>query len=153
MVKLEPVYFYEHEFYVLSNFSSFRVLWKDIDFMTSEHAYHYEKFVGVPDAMDIQHQIYMARSAHDSLKIAHAHKPLYREDWERVKLSTMREVLRAKVHQHPYVMKKLLQTGDRPLVEDSHRDGFWGWGLRGDGHNHLGRLWMEIRDELKRAGK
>lgn len=38
------VSFYEHEFYVLSNFSAFRLRWRGRDFDTSEHAYHWEKF-------------------------------------------------------------------------------------------------------------
>jgi hypothetical protein len=29
------VFFYEHDFYVLSNFASFRLTWKGIDFDTS----------------------------------------------------------------------------------------------------------------------
>ena len=38
------VFFYEQDFYVLSNFSSFRVKWAGISFDTAEHAYHFEKF-------------------------------------------------------------------------------------------------------------
>ena len=39
------VNFYEQEFYVLSNFSSFRVKYHNMDFETSEHAYHFLKFL------------------------------------------------------------------------------------------------------------
>ena len=52
------------------------------------------------------------------------------------------------MHQHEYVRRKLLETGRRDLVEDSWRDGFWGWGEDRVGKNMLGRLWMDIRDEL-----
>ena len=60
----------------------------------------------------------------------------------------MKDVLREKVLQHPYVKKKLLESGDKELVEDSWRDGFWGWGPNKDGENHLGKLWMEIREQF-----
>lgn len=40
----KQVFFYEQEFYPLSNFSSFTLLWKRHLFYTSEHAYHWEKF-------------------------------------------------------------------------------------------------------------
>ena len=40
------VFFYEHDFYVLSNFSAFRLLWRGISFDTSEAAYQWEKFPG-----------------------------------------------------------------------------------------------------------
>jgi hypothetical protein len=38
------VFFYEQEFYVLSNFSAFRLHWRGISFDTSEAAYQWEKF-------------------------------------------------------------------------------------------------------------
>lgn len=50
--------------------------------------------------------------------------------------------------EHEYVQRKLLQTGGRRLVEDSWRDNFWGWDPNRDGQNMLGRLWMELRQEL-----
>lgn len=49
--------------------------------------------------------------------------------------------------QHPYVKKKLQQTGTRQIIENSWRDDFWGWGENKDGQNNLGKLWMQIRDE------
>ena len=45
--------------------------------------------------------------------------------------------------------RKLLATGDRTLIENSWRDDFWGWGPNRDGQNMLGRLWMEVRAELR----
>jgi predicted NAD-dependent protein-ADP-ribosyltransferase YbiA (DUF1768 family) len=53
------VFFYEQDFYALSNFSAFRLMWRDIDFDTSEHAYHWEKF---PDFSYIRREILAARS-------------------------------------------------------------------------------------------
>jgi hypothetical protein len=72
-----------------------------------------------------------------------------RADWDDVKVDIMRDILRAKAAQHEYVRRKLLATGDRELVEDSWRDDFWGWGPNRDGKNMLGRLWMEVRAELR----
>lgn len=73
-----------------------------------------------------------------------------RSDWDAVKVDIMRNILRAKVDQHEYVRRKLLATGNRELIEDSWRDDFWGWGLNRDGQNMLGRLWMEIRTDLRK---
>jgi len=142
----QAVFFYEQEFYVLSNFAAFRLYWKDYDFSTSEHAYHWEKFSG---SGLIQGQIRYSRSAHEAFKIAEENTPLWRSDWPHVRISIMRNILRAKVKQHEYVKRKLLETGDRELIEDSWRDDFWGWGEDGTGQNMLGKLWMEIRAELK----
>lgn len=141
----EPVFFYEREFYVFSNFSSFAIFWKGLLFPTSEHAYHWEKFVGRPE---IQSEILFARSAHDALKIAHENKDKYIANWDELKLYIMTDICRAKLQQHPYVMKKLMQTGGRLIIEDSWRDDYWGWGPNQDGHNHLGEIWMKLRDEI-----
>ena len=46
-------------------------------------------------------------------------------------------------------MKKLLQSGDREIVEDSWRDSYWGWGEDRKGENMLGKLWMEVRKEIR----
>jgi ribA/ribD-fused uncharacterized protein len=148
----DQVFFYEQDFYVLSNFSSFRLNWKGLSFDTSEAAYHWEKFQH-PDAwcagVSIANMVMNAPSAHEAFKIAEAHKARRRPDWDAVKVSIMREILLAKASQHHYVLKKLLATGTRELVEDSWRDDFWGWGPNKDGANMLGKLWMEVREELR----
>lgn len=145
MSEENPVHFYEGEFYCLSNFSAFMVEWKDHLWMTSEHAYHSEKFAD----KEIIDQIKNSRSAHDALKIAHQNKDKYRPDWAEVQVQVMKDILREKVIQHPYVKKKLLDTGDRNIIEDSWRDAFWGWGPNKDGKNQLGKVWMELREEFK----
>jgi ribA/ribD-fused uncharacterized protein len=143
------VFFYEQEFYVLSNFSAFTLQWKGRKFDTSEAAYHFEKF---PDSPDIQELIIGALSAHEAYQIASRHKVHRRVDWDDVKVSIMLEVLRQKVVQHEYVRRKLMETGFRQLIEDSWRDSFWGWGEDCKGLNMLGKLWEKVREEL-RAGK
>lgn len=151
----ERVRFYEHDFYVLSNFSAFGIEWSGRWFPTSEHAYHWEKFydgdprdeANCPIAYTIMH----ARSAHDAFKYAEQNKAHRRSDWDDVKVGIMRDILRAKAAQHEYVRRKLLATGDRELVEDSWRDDFWGWGPNRDGQNMLGKLWMEVRAEIRAA--
>lgn len=139
------VFFYEQEFYVLSNFSAFAIEYKELIFPTLEHAYHWEKF---PDAPTIQYYILNARSAHVAFQNAQENKHLRRKDWDSVKVNIMLDLLREKVKQHEYVKRKLLQTGNRTLVENSWRDDYWGWGPNKDGQNMLGKCWMQIRDEL-----
>jgi ribA/ribD-fused uncharacterized protein len=150
------VFFYEQDFYVLSNFSAFQLKWVGIEFDTSEHAYHFLKFrpqfdEGTNEQRKLRGEIMYARSAHDAFKLAETNKHLRRPDWDTVKVGIMRELLRAKADQHEYVRRKLLATGDRELIEDSCRDSFWGWGPNRDGKNMLGKLWMEVRTELRAA--
>ena len=60
----------------------------------------------------------------------------------------MENLLRAKIEQNPYVKKKLLETKDYIICEDSPKDDFWGIGADRKGQNNLGKLWMKIRDEF-----
>ena len=61
----------------------------------------------------------------------------------------MEDILRLKLEQHPFVLKRLLETKNRIIVEDSPSDSFWGWGSDKEGSNHLGKLWMKIREEIR----
>lgn len=139
------VFFYENDFYILSNFSAFNLRWRGLTFPTSEHAYHWEKFRGNPIVQDY---ILGSNSAHEAFRIAQEYKPSRRKDWENVKVMIMKEILREKMYQHEYVKRKLLVTGSRELIEDSWRDDFWGWGGNKNGENIMGKLWMELRSEL-----
>jgi len=76
-----------------------------------------------------------------------------RPDWDEVKLGVMEHLLRQKFpSRHTRLAQQLLATGNAPLIEgNTWGDTFWGI-CRGKGSNHLGRLLMQIRDEL-RAGQ
>ena len=117
-----------------------------LDFDTAEAAYHWSKF---PDDPALCHRILLARSAHEAFKLAEANRAATRPDWADVRVSVMEDILREKTLQHEYVRRKLLETGDRELVEDSWRDSFWGWGPDRAGENQLGKAWMRIRERLR----
>lgn len=146
----KQVFFYEQEFYVLSNFSSFKVTFEGWEFDTSEHAYHCMKFHGLEGAAaDVFSQIRLhCKSAHEAYQIAQRNKHLRRTDWDAVKLRIMQDILYAKALQHEYVRTKLMETGGRELIENSWRDDFWGWGPKRNGQNMLGKLWMKVRDQI-----
>lgn len=139
--------FYEREFYVLSNFSSFAVDWRGRRWSTSEHAYQAAHFIDTDKKLF--EEIFEARSAHDAYKIAKANADKAPENWDEIKTVIMEEIVRLKLEQNLYVKKKLLETEDLLLVEDSPKDSFWGWGLDKMGRNELGKIWMKLRDELR----
>ncbi|MBI2639883.1 MAG: NADAR family protein [Candidatus Sungbacteria bacterium] len=140
----DKILFYEGEWYIFSNFSSFMVFWHGVNWTTAEHAYQAAKF----DDPEIAEKIRVAGSAYDAKKVAHAHQNEVRWDWDDdKKLEIMEEIVRAKLTQHPYIQRKLLQTGKREIVENSPRDSFWGRGPDWKGRNELGKLWMKLRTE------
>ena len=73
-----------------------------------------------------------------------------RDDWNEVKLNFMERIVRAKFEQNQELSYKLSRISvHTPIVEDNN----WGdtfWGVCNDkGENHLGKILMEIRLELK----
>ena len=143
----EVIGFYPREFYPFDNFSSFKVEWNGYLFSSVEEAYQAASFMGSDE--ELVEKIKKSHSADEAQRIAYANRDKRREDWDDVKVSIMEELLRLKIEQNPYVKKKLLQTGDYMIVEDSPKDDFWGWGPNRDGQNNLGKLWMKLREELK----
>ena len=65
----------------------------------------------------------------------------------------MRWIIRLKHAADPALIgAQLSDTADRPIVEHSSRDAFWGARLVGTeyrGSNTLGRLWMELRQQIR----
>lgn len=140
--------FYEREFYPLSNFSSFQVEWRGRRWMTSEHAYQASHFFET--APELVEKIAQAKSAHEAFKIAKRNADKAPKDWRKKSTRIMLDICRNKLQQNPYVKKKLLQTQNLRLVEDSPKDDFWGWGIKRGGRNELGKIWMKIRRELRK---
>ena len=143
----EFIGFYPREFYPFDNFSSFKVEWNGYLFSSVEEAYQAASFMGSDE--ELVEKIKKSHSADEAQRIAYANRDKRREDWDDVKISIMEELLRLKIEQNPYVKKKLLQTEDYMIVEDSPKDDFWGWGPNRNGQNNLGKLWMKLRGELK----
>ena len=76
-----------------------------------------------------------------------------RSDWDSVKDDVMLKALRCKFTQHPNLMKKLWETGDRELIEHTTNDSYWAdGGGGGKGLNKLGKLLMKVRDEIVEVG-
>lgn len=72
-----------------------------------------------------------------------------RPDWDNIKNDVMIYILRQKFTQNLTLKNLLLSTGNSILVEESPRDSYWGIGKNRDGKNMLGKLLMDLREELK----
>lgn len=140
----------------LSNFWPARVAWQGKVWPTVEHAYQASKF-GDPA---IREAIRAAMSPGGAKAVAHryAHRAtafdspanLAAEPDRRLKV--MEDLLRQKFAD-PWLASQLLSTWPNELVEgNTWGDVFWGVDQRsGRGENHLGKLLMKIRDELRAA--
>jgi type I restriction enzyme S subunit len=132
----------------LSNFAAIPVM----DFQTSEALYQALKF---PERPDIQDKIKKAKTPKEAKQIAWAHKDLVDPRWaEGMSVAAMRLTIRYKLLQNYGRMGRVFrESGSMPIVEESHRDDFWGAipspGNKGVlvGRNCLGRLFMELRGQ------
>ncbi len=141
----DKILFYESKYYMFSNFSSFAVEWRGVVWMTSEHAYQAAKF----EDSEIIEKVKQARSAYDAKTIARSNDDKKIKNFTEIKIGIMEDILRAKLAQHNCVRDALIETGNREIVENSHRDAFWGRGPDWQGRNELGKVWMKLRSEIQ----
>ncbi len=130
----------EHRF--LSNFHPVEVTMDGQLYLSTEHAYQAAK------TTNLATRTMIARTFNPGKAKRLGRLAALRPDWEEVKLEVMLDLLRKKFA-HPKLRTKLLATGTEQLVEgNTWGDTFWGV-CDGMGDNHLGRLLMQVRDEIK----
>lgn len=137
-----PVKSFVAQYAFLSNFFVSPVYYKGIVYETAEHAYQSAK----TDDPVWKERV---RTATTPGKAKRTGKFLIvKPDWESIKVDVMEEILRSKFR-NPTLAKLLLVTGTKELIKgNTWNDTFWGV-CNGVGENHLGKLLMKIRHELK----
>lgn len=128
----------------------------DIIFRTSEALYQACRF---PEHADIQLAIIESKSPMSTKFISKKYKSYTRPDWINedgsggFRMHAMAWVLYAKLYcNYERFSKSLLESGDKPIVEISKKDAFWGAIPQADGSliglNHLGLMLTKMRDHL-----
>jgi ribA/ribD-fused uncharacterized protein len=112
---------------------------------TVEHYYQSMKF---PDDPMWQEEIRRAATPARAKKMGLSRDHPLRGDWDTIKERVMKKALLAKFRQNPGLLSLLQKTGDKPLVEASPGDSYWGAGRTGKGQNRMGALLAEVRTEL-----
>ncbi|MBB6087099.1 NADAR domain-containing protein [Wenzhouxiangella marina] len=126
-----------------------------LEIRTSEALYQACRFPHLPE---VQKLIIVQKSPMTAKMKSKPHRKHSRPDWDRVRVKIMRWCLRVKLAQNWATFSTLLQeTGDRPIVEESRKDAFWGAKpVDADtlvGMNVLGRLLMELRAAIEGEGR
>ena len=128
-----------------SNFSTHPIHLKGKQWPTNEHYFQAQKFEGT----EHEEHVRLADSPGMAAQMGRDRSRPLRQDWEAVKDDVMRTAVRAKFTQHPELREQLLATGDAFLIEHTRNDSYWGDGGDGRGRNMLGRILMEVREELR----
>ena len=122
-----------------------------IDIWSSEALYQACRF---PSRPDVQKMVLAERSPMTAkMKSKRFREEFSRSDWEQIKIKVMRWCLRVKLAENWDSFGGLLRsTGEKPIVEESGKDDFWG-AKQTDvgvlaGRNVLGRLLMELRQDF-----
>ena len=138
---MEKIDNFRNEYAFLSNFYDAPVIYDGISYRNSESAFQAQKCANKEERIQFAN-LNPSEAKHLGRRI-----PL-RKDWESVKLTIMKDIVRAKFLQNPELLEQLLETGDAYLEEGND----WGdrtWGtVNGQGRNLLGFTLMELRDEL-----
>jgi len=119
-----------------------------IEIRNSESLYQSCRF---PDHPEVQRLIIDQTSPLLSKNVSKPHrKDKTRSDWDEVQVEVMWWCLRVKLLQNWNEFGGLLwMSGQRPIVEESRKDTFWGTKSTGEGtlvgSNVLGKLLMELR--------
>ena len=139
---------FDGEFAFLSNFYESPISDGEITYPTVEHYFQAMKTPSMEEAVEIAAAPTPGRAKRLGRKCQ------LRSDWEEIKIPVMRSALRKKFSD-PELKAKLLATGDQHLEEsNTWHDNFWGVCHCEKcqdtmAYNHLGKLLMELRKELK----
>ena len=137
---------FKGEYDFLSNRFPCNILWEGLQYRSAEAAFQASK------CKNEKERIVFAGCSTD--KAVLKGKDLFPyPGWKEAQISIMESILQAKFEQNPALMRKLLETGNRILVNGNNKqETFWGIDLYSwIGENHLGRIIMNIRDkEIKR---
>ena len=138
------IYSFSGDYRWLSNFAGAQVTFLSMEFKTVEHAYQAAKCINPDDMVMIQ----SARTPGDAKRLGQ--RVRMQPDWYECRVAIMLGLLQQKFAPGSDYATKLIATGNAEIIEGNT----WGdtfWGKCGNvGQNHLGKLLMQIRDELRR---
>lgn len=142
--------FHATGFGFLSNFAVGSIIHNGKEWPTLEHWYQAQKCAYHSDYLDIR----TAPTPGEAKRMGQ--KAILRDDWEFVCTSVMLDGVRMKFTQNRDLSDMLIHTGTQQLIEGNKwHDNFWG-DCRCDkcryikGENWLGRILMQVREELRR---
>jgi ribA/ribD-fused uncharacterized protein len=140
----------------LGNMSPFKIKYNGKEWLTVEALFQALRF----DDEEIKEKIRIQKSPMAAKFIAKA-----KENQEKIVVKRMSEkdvenmkmCVRLKLNQNPIIKEKLIKTKEFEIIEDigtRNKEGDFFWGAKkvnGEwvGNNMMGKIWMELREELK----
>lgn len=144
---------------ILSNFEKCYIKYKGHLFATTEQAFMWEKAIFFNDH-EIAGRILKEENPAKAKKLGREVKNFDDSKWSKVCYEIMYKINYEKYFQNTRLKNILLNTDDKMIIEANPRDTRWAIGLSAEddrvldesqwqGENLLGKVLMQIRDELK----
>lgn len=135
---------FRNSYAFLSNFFESPLIFDGIVYMNAEAAFQAQKCLTDEEKQEFSY-LTPVKAKRKGKQVS------LRADWDEVKLELMEEIIRAKFTDNGALRSMLLATGDAKLEEgNTWNDTFWGIDIKtGAGENHLGKILMKIREELR----
>ena len=133
----------------LSNFFESPLWYRGKLWPTVEHAFQAAKMVKKED----EQKIYEAKTPGEAKRLGRTGEMIW--DWDANRINVMRKLLQRKFLSNPVLLQKLLNTGDKELIEgNTWHDNYWGdctcsKCANKNGNNMLGKQLMEIRNNVR----
>lgn len=143
---MNKINMFRKNYFFLSNFYSCPVEIDGIRFLNAEAAFQAMKCEKKSERYDFRYiPALTAKRLGRNVKL--------RPNWDLLKVHYMKKIVLDKFSRNPELKEKLLATGNAELIEGNFwNDTFWGVDLKtGVGENHLGKILMEVRKELRNA--
>ena len=151
--------------HVLSNFYNVKnnFVYEHRSYSSAEQAFQHKK-ARVAGDLNKQREIMFNADPVVQKNLGHEVRCLDHASWDKDKCSILKEILISKFTQHEQLKQFLMDTKDKTLAEANGRDSYFAIGLPlthpdvldqtkwADNSNHLGRILMEIRQELRSEG-
>lgn len=137
----------EGPFKDFSNFKKCQIVLNNKEYISVENWIQSQKFVGTDD--EYAEKIRTTSNPALTRIMGKSKKHPIREDWDNIRNKVMLQGLRAKFKTHTALTDLLLSTGNALIEEESPTDSYWGIGVDGTGNNTMGKLLMQVREELK----
>ncbi len=146
---MQRIEFYKvsDKFGEFSNFAPFPIMVDGKCWPTTEHYFQGQKFRGT----EREEAIRLTVSPMIAARMGRSREHPLRPDWEQAKDEIMYCAVLAKFTQHAELRALLLATGEAELVEHSRNDSYWADGGDGKGQNKLGRILVQVREELRQT--
>lgn len=133
---------FKGKYYFLSNFYPTPVMYEGLMYKNNESAFQSVK------VKDIERRKQFCELDSSTAK-KKGRNVLLRNDWEKIKDEVMYQCVKDKFNRNIELKQKLIDTGNKELIEgNTWNDIYWGV-CRGRGKNKLGKILMRVREELK----